>query len=158
MTTEPFGTELIERYLRTRRLRYFRGQHDGEYFFILGGDHKRLHVHLEISRDPSAAVTVRVTLPYFFAAVHRAQLTAFSRSWNQDNPAARVVVHESTDPTRVGVVAESSHPVCGGMSADDFATRVDQTIHSAIRFFGELTPAVEVPGAAAREKLVLDAG
>ena len=35
---ESLSTELTERYLRTRGLRYFRGQHDGEFFFVANAD------------------------------------------------------------------------------------------------------------------------
>jgi hypothetical protein len=45
---------LIEEYLRARGVRYFRGHHDDEYFFLvdfqsdfcLDASHGRLHVHL----------------------------------------------------------------------------------------------------------------
>ena len=60
MRTEPSGTELVERYLRTRRLRYFRGRHDREFFFILTVGHERLHVHLEIAPGSRDILTVRI--------------------------------------------------------------------------------------------------
>lgn len=45
MTSESLCADLIERYLRTRGSRYFRGQHDGEFFYVANTRPRRLHVH-----------------------------------------------------------------------------------------------------------------
>ena len=65
---EPLSSELTERYLRTRGIRYFRGQHDGECFFATDADGRRLHVHLGISRWHSDMFTIRVAPACFFPA------------------------------------------------------------------------------------------
>lgn len=56
---EPLSTNLIERYLRARGRRYFRGHHDAEFFFVANA-HLRLHVHLEISPAYRDVFTIRV--------------------------------------------------------------------------------------------------
>lgn len=64
---EPLSTNLIERYLRARGRRYFRGHHDAEFFFVANA-HLRLHVHLEISPAYRDVFTIRVSPAYFFPA------------------------------------------------------------------------------------------
>ena len=133
------STELIERYLRTRRRRYFRGQHDGEFFFILTVGHERLHVHLESSRGDGNIVTIRVTPGYFFPARERARLLEFADRWNHNDQRAKALVHESTDPNRIGLDAENS---CPGhdIKFEDFADFADETIRSAVDLFSAISP------------------
>jgi hypothetical protein len=57
------------------------------------------------------------------------------------------VVHDSSDPSRIGVVAENSCPIADGADVDDFADFADQTIRSAIKLFAELTPAAHLKDA-----------
>jgi hypothetical protein len=153
MNTEPIGTALIERYLRTRRLRYFRGRHDGEYFFILTVDRERLHVHLESTCGHLEMFTIRVTPACFFPIEHRGWLMRFADQWNRNNQWAKAVLHGSSDPNRIGVVAENSYPLAETIRFNNFASFVDHTIASAIELFGEILPA-----ALAHEPWLRDAG
>lgn len=140
MSNEPFGTELIERYLLARGRRYFRGHHDGEYFFILTVGHERLHVHIELSSADCDTFTVRVVPAYFFPAADRARLMSFADKWNRDSRATRAIVHESCDKSRIGVTAENSYPLATTMPFDEFAGLADNTIRSAVKLFAEITP------------------
>jgi Putative bacterial sensory transduction regulator len=150
--------ESIERYLRTRRLRYFRGHADGEYFFILTLDHQRLHVHLELSRAEPEILTVRVTPSCFFPAAHRDRLLGVINTWNGGPRPAEAIVHESSDPTRIGVVAENSHLIDRSTSYDELAHFADETIQSAVDLFGELMPVADPAPASAFHNWVPDAG
>lgn len=58
---DPLSAELIEHYLRTRGRRYFRDQHDGEFFIVANAYPWRLHMHLGISRWHSDIFTIRVS-------------------------------------------------------------------------------------------------
>lgn len=129
------STELIERYLRTRGHRFFRGRHDGEFFFILTAE--RLHVHLETSRGEGDSITVRVIPGYFYPAADRAHVMQVVEAW--DNGDVNAVVVESTDPNRVGLAAESSCP--GTIAFADFAAFADDTIRSAADLFRAIGPA-----------------
>jgi hypothetical protein len=153
---EPLSTELTERYLRTRGRRYFRGQHDGEYFFVANADPRRLHVHLGISRWHRDVFTIRVAPACFFPAADGARLAHLADAWNQQNREVTAIVHGSSDPQRIGVVARSSQRFRDGVSFEDFASFVDRTIAAAIDLFSELTPVVELPSTA--EPLVRDVG
>lgn len=141
MRTEP--SELVERYLRSRGLRYFRGCHDGEYFFILTVGQERFHVHLEVLPAKSDVLLVRVAPGHYFPATDRDRMIGFARSWNAENRCAEVIVYESSDPSRIEVAAESTCPLAD-VEADDFANFADKAIRSAIKLFAELTSAPEL--------------
>jgi hypothetical protein len=156
MTSEPLCANLIERYLCTRGSRYFRGAHDGEYFYVANTRPRRLHVHLEIAPGHHDVLLIRVAPACFFPASDRPWLTHFADTWNQQDREVTAIVHGSSDPQRIGVVARRSQWIRGCVAFDDFATFVDRTIAAAIEFFGELAPIVEQPSMA--QPLVLDAG
>jgi len=155
MTSEPLCADLIERYLCTRGSRYFRGQHDGEFFYLANTRPRRLHVHVEISPGHHDVLIIRVAPSCFFPTADRPWLTHLADTWNQQDHGITAVVHgSSSDPERIGIIARRSQWIRGGVAFEDFATFVDRTIAAAIEFFGELTPVVERPA----QPLVLDAG
>ncbi|OBJ49832.1 hypothetical protein, partial [Mycobacterium sp. 1423905.2] len=104
--TEPMGepliTELIERYLRSRGRRYFRGQHDGEFFFVVDCGRRRMHVHLGIPGPHSDTFTVRLTPAYFFPVAEAGTLNNRVTEWNKRHSDVAAVVHGSSDPQRIG--------------------------------------------------------
>jgi hypothetical protein len=142
---EPLGTDLIERYLRTRGRRYFRGQHDGEYFFVANVRPLRLHVHLGTSRWHSDVFTIRISPACFFPAADDARLAQLADAWNEQNREVTSIVHGSSDPQRIGVYATASQRIPGHIPFEDFASFVDGSIAAATEFFGELAPSAELP-------------
>lgn len=158
MTNEPTCAELVERYLRTRGRSYFRGHHDGEYFFVTRARmsvSRRLHVHLEISPEHGDVLIVRVTPGCFFPATERPWLVHFSDTWNRQGREVIAIVHGSSDPQRIGVVARRSQWIRPNVSFEDFAAFVDRTIGAATDLFDGLGPVGELPTA---HPLVRDAG
>ena len=151
MTIE-FGAELIERYLRTRQVRYFRGHHDDEFFFLVNAYHGRLHVHLEPCGADREMVKVSVTAERYYPAASRAAVAALAAQWNQGAPPARAVVFQSSDPRLVGVAAESRYSVSAGT---DFGAFVDASIQSSIDLFGRMKASVR---AQPDDEHLLDAG
>jgi hypothetical protein len=156
MTSEPLCANLIERYLFTCGLRFFRGQHDGEYFFVANAHPRRLHVHLEISPSFGDVLMIRVSPACYFPAADRPWLTHFADTWNQQNHDVTAIVHGSSDPHRIGVSARRSQWIREDSSFEDFASFADRTIAAAIDLFGQLTPVVELPSP--QELLLRDAG
>lgn len=152
-SAEPLSTDLIERYLRTRGRRYFRGRHDGEFFFVLDVE-RRLHVHLEIPPAHPDVFTIRVTPACFFPADDRRRLTQFAGGWNRVNRDVTAVVHGSSDPQRIGVSAEQTRRVGGRVDFHELTGFADRAIAAAIDLFSRLAPVVELPS----PTLVLDAG
>ncbi|TAM65536.1 YbjN domain-containing protein [Mycobacterium sp.] len=143
MTTEQTCANLVERYLRTRGRRYFRGHLDGEYFFVTGAP--RLHVHFEVSSAHDDVLIIRVTPGCYFPAADRPWLTYFADKWNRQDRHVTAIVHGSSDPQRIGVVARKSQWIRSGVSFADFASFVDLTIADATELFEELNPALELP-------------
>jgi hypothetical protein len=155
MTSESHCANLIERYMCTCGLRFFRGQHDGEYFFVANAHPRRLHVHLEISPSFGDVLIIRVTPACFFPVADRPWLTHFADTWNQQNREVTAIVHGSSDPQRIGVSARRSQWIRESISFEDFACFADRTIAAAIDLFAELTPVVELPSTA--QPLLLEA-
>ncbi len=149
---EPLSTSLIERYLCTRARRYFRGRHDGEFFFVLHTD-LRLHVHLEIPPLHPDVVTIRVTPACFFPAAEYDRLTAFAGAWNDQHRDVTAIVHGSSDPQRIGVMAEQSRWIGERVRFDDLAAFADRATAAAIDLFSRVTPTSEL----ASPPLLLDA-
>ncbi len=145
MTSEPVGASLIERYLRTRGSRYFRGQHDGEFFYVANTRPRRLHVHLEICPTHGDVLVIRVTPACFFPAAERSRLADIADTWNRQNREVTAIVHDSSDPQRIGVVARRSQSIPESASFEDFASFIDGAIADAIDLFGRLTPVAELP-------------
>jgi putative sensory transduction regulator len=156
MTNNPMCASLLERYLRTRGRRYFRGHHDGEYFFVTGARSRRLHVHFEISPAHDDVLVIRVIPGYYFPAADRPWLTYFSERWNRQDRHVTAVVHGSSDPQRIGVVARRSQWIRKGFSFEDFASFVDGAIADAVELFEELSPVGELPST--KPPLLRDAG
>ena len=154
--TKSRCANLVERYLRTRGRRYFRGQHDREYFFVASARPRRLHVHLEISPPHDDVLIIRVDPGCFFPAADRPWLAHFSDTWNRRDRHVTAIVHASCDPQRIGVVARRSQWIRDSVSFEDFASFVDRAIADATEFFGELSPVVELP--TTTRTLLRDAG
>lgn len=155
MTSEPLCADLIERYLRTRGSRYFRGRHDGEFFYIADTRPRRLHVHLEAGPAHDDVLVVRVVPACFFPVTDRPWLTRLADGWNRQDREVTAIVHNSSDPQRIGVLACRSRWIRDGIGFEDFARFVDNTIAAAIELFGELAPLVEWRPA---QQLLRDAG
>ncbi|MGO9381457.1 MAG: YbjN domain-containing protein [Mycobacterium sp.] len=154
MTGESRCATMIERYLCTRGRRFFRGAHDAEYFYVANAQPRRLHVHLEISHGD--VLIIRVAPPCFFPATGRPRLMHFADEWNRQNHEVTAIVHDSTDPQRIGVVARRSQRIQGHVTFEEFASFVDRAVAAAIDLFGALTPVADLPSSA--QALVRDAG
>lgn len=140
---EPLNTNLIERYLCTRARRYFRGRHDGEFFFVLNTA-LRLHVHLEIPPLHPDVFTIRVTPACFFAASEHGRLAALAGSWNEQHRDVTAIVHGSSDPQRIGVTAEQSRWIGERVRFDDLAAFADRATAAAIDLFSRMTLAADL--------------
>lgn len=138
-------SELIEGYLRdhlsVRGVRYFRGHHDDEYFFLvdalIAGGHGRLHVHLDA--DPNGTITVSISPGRYFPADQRDRLGELVARWSTDGAGARATVEPSCDPALVGVTAVG---VDRPADAAALARFVDGTVGAAIELFAGMRQAV----------------
>jgi len=140
MTSQTLCTDLIERYLSARGLRFLRGDHDGEYFCVVDARPGRLHVHLTMSPSFGDVLVLSVTPSRFSPVTDRAGLTNFADTWNRRNRGVTAIVHGSADSGHVGISARRSQWIREDISSEDFACFVDRTIAAAIELFGQLTP------------------
>lgn len=136
--------KLIEDYLRSRGVRFFRGHHDDEFFYFVdvpvsavrarrAGRADRLNVHLEVSGPGRDAVRVGISQDRFYPVDRRDRLCAVAARWNAGDPSVRAVVHDSSDPTLVGVGAQITHRPVDMAGLADF---VDQAVESSVELFG----------------------
>ncbi len=126
---------LIEHYLRGRGLRYFRGHHDDEFFFIVDmladPGPGRMHVHLRPGEGGS--VMVGITGDRFYPAAECENLRRLAQGWNASE-SLDIVVHDSCDPTLVGVRVDAAGVPAG---PEGLATLVDAAVRSAAGFLGQ---------------------
>ncbi len=129
----------IEDYLRARGVRYFRGHHDDEYFFLvdfLSGTYRgRLNVHLEVAACEPGTVLLTISPDRYYPVGSADRLGEFAGRWNAGNPAAEAVVHGSSDPALVGIFARSS------IHASDLAVltdHVEAAVSAAAELFGQV--------------------
>ncbi len=156
MTSESHCTNLIERYMSTCDLRFLRDEQGGAFFCVPSAHHQRLHIHLEISPSFGDVLVIQVTPASSFPIADRPWLTHSADTWNEQNREVSALLHGSSDPRRIGVVARRSQWIREDISFDDFAAFVDRTIAAAIDLFAELAPVVEMPSTA--QPLLRDAG
>lgn len=151
---------LIEDYLCTRGVRYFRGHHDDEYFFLVGlprrnGDQRKAHlnIHLEVVGIERDTVQVSISEDRYYPAANRAQLDELVAQWNADAPAVLARVHDSCDPQLVGLSALGAFQPVGLAELTEF---VDAAVADAVTLFGAANGAV--PRAQQRPGVLRDAG
>ncbi len=128
MTSGLQCSDLIERYLSTCDMRFLRDERGGAYFSVPNAHYGRLHVHLEISPSFGDMLTVQVTPARSFPAADRPWLTRFADTWNLQNRGVTALLHGSSEPQRIGLVARRSQWIRDDISFDDFASFVDHTI------------------------------
>lgn len=132
---------LIEAYLRSTGVRYFRGHHDDEYFFLVDfvflvdAHQGRLHVHLEACGPDRDSVQLSITPDRFYPVEDRGRLCGLADRWIGQNPGAEAIVHDSSDPSLVGVSVQSLHRPA---DAESLACFVDECVASAIELFGTM--------------------
>lgn len=127
---------LIEDYLRTRGVRYFRGHHDDEYFFLVDflvdACRGRLNVHLEVAGSARDAVSVGISPDRYYPATERGRLVDLAARWSAGG-ALEAVVHDSCDPQLVGLLVRGACRPDGLAELTDFT---DGAVGSAVELFG----------------------
>ena len=133
---------LIEGYLCARGVRYFRGHHDDEYFFLVdlvaGASSGRLNIHLEECEADAGAVLVTISPERYYPSEKADWLGVLTGRWNAEHPVVEAVVHGSCDPRLVGVQARGRH-----RPADlaGLTTFVDAAVAGGIELFGRMAGA-----------------
>ena len=132
--------ELIEGYLRTASVRYFRGHRDDEYFFIADARPGRFYVHLEVCGADRDVVRIDITPDRYYPAAHRDDLHAVVERWNAEAHGIGALVGRSCDPRLAGVSAGSVYRAIG---SGEFGAFVDDSVAAATELFERIRLAVE---------------
>jgi hypothetical protein len=136
---------LIEDYLRASSVRYFRGHHDDEYFFLadfLAGTHQvRLHVRLGVGHD-RGEVELVITPDRYYPGARRERIATAAAQWGSSVPGVQVELHQSADPALVGVVVGSR---CRPAGIAELTGFVDRTVAAAVDFFAALSTRLSAP-------------
>lgn len=129
----------IEDYLHARGVRFFRGHHDDEYFFLVdflsGAYRGRLNVHLEVCDTEPGAVLVTISPDHYYPVGVADRVGDLIDRWNAGNPAAEAVVHASSDPSLIGVLAHSRIRTSDQSALGD---HVEAAVAAAAELFGQV--------------------
>lgn len=130
---------LIEDYLRTRGVRYFRGHHDDEYFYlvdyVVGAYRGRLDVHLQVCDADRGGVQVSISPDRYYPVQYQQRLEDLVARSNAGTPAVRSLVHDSCDPRLVGVLARGQSRPADTAALRDF---VEAGLACSVDLFGAM--------------------
>lgn len=132
MVVDPVMSALIEQSLRGRGVRYFRGHHDGEFFFILDllGESGRSHLHVHLLPGAAGSVTVHISGDRFYPVSERDHLTGLAGRCAALSGVG-VEVHDSSDPELVGVLVTAAGRPAG---AGEVTALIDAAVDAAAEF------------------------
>ncbi|HTQ17101.1 YbjN domain-containing protein [Mycobacterium sp.] len=147
MDIEPLTTELVERYLDTHDLKFFRGRDGNEFLLLMSDEKSRLHVHIRISGPDRNLLTIQVSPVQNYAAGERARLMELVNDWNRDAYWPKAFVRETSGPSQVGVVGESCYPLKYGVHFEALGRFIDYTVNAAFELFERIGDAIQLPSA-----------
>jgi hypothetical protein len=152
MHIERVSPELIERYLDRHSLRFYRSR-DGKGFLVLfSTEHSKLHVDLRINGEPGDVLVISVQPAAHHSAVERARLMELVNDWNRDTHWPKAYVRETSKPSRVGVVGESTLLLAEGIHFEALASFITITIRSAMKLFDRINQTISLPSARTLEQ------
>jgi hypothetical protein len=116
---------------------------------VSGAYRGRLNVHLEICETEPAAVLVTISPDRYYPVGVADRLADLTERWNAGNPPAEAVVHGSSDPSLIGVVA---HSRIRTSEQPALAEQLQAAVAAAAELFGQVA---ELPAA---RSVLRDAG
>jgi hypothetical protein len=153
MQIEPLSTELIERYLRSRELRFFRSD-DGEEFMMVLSNYEqgKLHVNLRINGLRRDIVEISISPAAYYQARDRPRLMELLNDWNRDTHWPKAFVRETPHPSRISVVGEGAYLLSDGIHLAALGNFIRSTVEHAADLFKKIEQAVCLPSAHALEE------
>lgn len=153
MKIEPLSTELIERYLRSRGLRFFRSDDGQEFLLVLSSiERGKLHVSLRINGVRPDILEITVSPAGYYHAGERARLMELVNDWNRDTHWPKAFVRETAQPNRVTVVGESAYLLSDGIHLAGLGNFVKSTVEYGTDLFTKIEHAIGLPSAQALEQ------
>ncbi|MCV7409995.1 hypothetical protein AWC05_22970 [Mycobacterium florentinum] len=153
MEIEPLSPELVERYLRSRHLRFFRSD-DGEEFMMVLSNYERgkLHVNLRINGLRRDILEISVSPAGYYQASDRPRLMELVNGWNRDTHWPKAFVRETAQPSHVNVVGESAYLLTDGIHLDALGNFIKSTVEYGTDLIEKIERAVCLPSADALEE------
>lgn len=153
MQIEPLSTELIERYLRSRQLRFFRSD-DGEEFMLVLSNYQRgkLLVNLRINGLRPDILEISVSPAGYYLASDRPRLMELVNDWNRDTHWPKAFVRETAQPSHVSVAGESAYLLSDGIHLDGLGNFIKSTVEYGADLIEKIEQAISLPSADALEE------
>lgn len=153
MKIEPLSSELIERYLRSRRLRFFRSDDGQEFLLVLSNiERGKLHVGLRINGARPDILEITVSPAGYYHAAERARLMELVNDWNRDTHWPKAFVRETAQPSHVSVVGESAYLLTDGIHLAALGNFVKSTVEYGTDLFTKIEQTIALPSAQALEQ------
>lgn len=148
MKIEPLSTELIERYLRSRQLRFFRSDDDAEFMMVLSHHQRgKLLVNLRINGLRPDILEISVSPAGYYPASDRPRLMELVNDWNRDTHWPKAFVRETAQPSHVSVVGESAYLLTDGIHLDGLGNFIKSTVEYGADLIEKIEQAVSLPSA-----------
>lgn len=152
MQIEPLSADLIERYLRSRQLRYFRSDDGVEFLLVSTREQGKLLVTLRINGLRPDILEVSISPARHFPATERPRLMELANSWNRDNHWPKAFVRETAYPGFVAVVGENAHLLTDGIHLEALGNLVRSTVDYGADLFAKIERTLSLPSAEAMER------
>jgi Putative bacterial sensory transduction regulator len=152
VTIESLSPQLIERYLDSRDLRFYR-DHDGKGFLVLlSTKHGKLQVNLRTSGKRGDVLVISVSPAMHYPAAERSRLMKVVNDWNRDTHWPKAFVRKTSQPNRIGVVGETSFPLSKGIHFEAVAEFIGYTTRCAPDLFDKIAEAISLPSTETLER------
>ncbi|GLE52659.1 YbjN domain-containing protein [Mycobacterium montefiorense] len=153
MQIEPLSTELIERYLCSRQLRFFRSDDGGEFMMVLSNyERGKLHVNLRINGLRPDILEISVSPARYYHASERPRLMELVNEWNRDNHWPKAFVRETAATNYVNVVGESAYLLTDGVHLAALGNFIRSTVEYGADLIDKIEQAICLPSADALEE------
>jgi hypothetical protein len=144
---EPLSAGLIERYLDSRGLRFYRSR-DGKGLLVLfSTQHGKLQVNLRVGGMHSDVLAISISTATYNLAADRSRLMELVNDWNRDTHWPKAFVRDTSQPGRIAVVGESAYPLADGIHVDALGNFINSSIRGGAKLFDKVAQAISVPSA-----------
>jgi Putative bacterial sensory transduction regulator len=142
---EPLSAELIERYLDSRGLRFYRSRDGKGLLMLFSTEDGKLQVNLRVSGKRSDVLVISISTGTYHRAADRSRLMDVVNDWNRDTYWPKAFVRETSQPGRIAVVGESAFPLADGIQFDALGNFINASIRTGAELFAKVARATSVP-------------
>lgn len=152
MQIEPLSTELIERYLRSRQLRFFRSNDGEEFLLVSAHERGKVLVTLRLNGLRRDILEVSMSPARYHPVAERPRLLELVNDWNRDTHWPKAFVRETGRPGHVSVVGENAYLLTDGIHLEALGNLVRSTVEYGADLFDKIERSVRLPSADALER------